>query len=210
MCIFYSLLLSIFFCIFYFKTGWPTKWALMKSMMPTQIKQELICQASLFPSAEKLSNTRGHDSCSGIHPVPRSPCHHSKWLSSPGQKHLPVWRQATHQCSLCGDTVCFGGHESPPTPVICACSGHDCEFGGTAVLRAIAPPQSSVSAYCPLICVRPLLTSRLRKRQAFLRLIARSSEACKGKVTRTVSTLRKCETIITKGSKTRSERLGEM
>lgn len=77
-------------------------------------------------------------------------CHHSNWLLGLSQKHSPVWRQATHQCWLCGDTVCSGGHDSPPAPVVCVRSGHDCELGGASVLRAITPQQSSVSTYCPV------------------------------------------------------------
>lgn len=46
-------------------------------------------------------------------------CHYFNWLLCPGQKHSMVWRQATHHCSLYGDTVWrMDDNDSPPPPLL--------------------------------------------------------------------------------------------
>lgn len=43
--------------------------------------------------------------------------------------------------------MCLCGHDSPPAPVVCVSSGHNCELDGTVVLWAVTPLQSSVSKH---------------------------------------------------------------
>ena len=127
------------------------------------------------------------------------PCHHSNWLLSPGQKHSPVWRQAAHQCSLCGDYRVLGWpwqSSSPHGP---------CELRSWLWIRWHCCPASynstaviSVNILSAQIC-QTLIDQLARKCRPFLHLIAPSNKACKGELTRTMSLLRSCETVIMKG-----------
>lgn len=178
----------------------PIKWVMPIKIKP-ELKQELICLVShvlLFLCRKKLSNTWGHDSCSGIHPVPWSPVTTLTDFWAQARNIHQSGDKQTHQCSLCGDTVCLGGHDSHPAPMVCVCSGHDCELGGTPDLRAITLLQViSVNILSARIC-QSLIDQLAWKRQPFLHLIAPSSKACKGKLTQSVSLHRNCENIIIK------------
>lgn len=159
------------------------------------LKQELIMSSftcPLFPlQKKKLSNTWGHDSCSGIHPAPWSPVTtltdfwaQARRIHQSGDKQPTSAHYVEILCAWVAMMVLCSPH-------VCVRSGHDCELGDTAVLRAITPPQSSVSTHCPLRSVRHLLTSRLECDRHFSLLMAPSGRACKGKLTQAVSLLRR-------------------
>lgn len=130
----------------------------------TELKQELICPAlhAFFSLCrkKKLSNMLGH-----LDSIPK-PCYHSNFWVQASNIHQCVDKQ-TRQCSLCGDTVSPGGHDTSPAAMVCVRSGHDCELGCTAVLRTITPPQSSVSTCCLLRSFIPLLNSRVWSNRHF-------------------------------------------
>lgn len=120
---------------------------------------------------------------------------YSNVLLSPSQKCSPVCRHANPPVLIMrGYCVLGQPWQFPPAGRVRVRSGHDCELGGTAVLRTVTPPQSSVSACCLSISVKPLLTSRVRSNRHFSHLIDPSHQACKGKLTLAVSLLGNCET----------------
>lgn len=97
---------------------------------------------------------------------------------------LPVWRQAAHQCSLCGDSERSGGHDSPlAPPALHQRSGRDSELGDTTILQAITGQSHQCQHIVCSNALHTLIDERAPERQAFLHLITPSNKAGEGRAT---------------------------
>lgn len=144
--------------------------SLMKSVMQMYIRNELIhpvsrarfsiCRRETVSYAGSQQLLRHSSSSLKF-------CHHCNWLLNSGQKHSAVWRQATHQCSLCGDRASRGGHDNPPVIMIMRVLRSWLGVWHCDPMSYSSTTVISVNTLSVRICFRPWLTSQLRSERHF-------------------------------------------